>query len=309
MPDQLAALRIVEPVLTELARGYSNPAYVAEQILPSVPVDKEGGKVPEWGKTAFQLKNTERAIRAPSNVMLPGQRANIDFVLTEHDLSSPVDYREEEESMFDESVAATFESTEGVKLRLEKAAADLLTNPSNYPSGSKTTLTSTAKFSDSDGIDPVITFNAGKEAMRLKIGRRPNALLLGASTFNALMLHEKLLDRIKWSMKGIMNLDLLKGILEIDNIMVGEAIYADDDGTHHDIWGDIALLAWIPPAVAGKPRSVREPAFGYTLRKKGKPLVDSWMSPCGKIRYYRYTDIMTPKIVGSDAGYLMDDCV
>ena len=57
-PPRLKQLRIVDPVLTEIARGYKNAAYIAEALFPVVPVDKEGVIVPLFGKEAFRLWDT-----------------------------------------------------------------------------------------------------------------------------------------------------------------------------------------------------------------------------------------------------------
>ena len=94
MPGTLAQRRIVDPVLTELARGYSNASFIANAVFPEVTVSKEGGKIPQFNKEAFNIHNTERAIRAKSNRISPEVHTSIDFVLTEHDLEYPIDYRE-----------------------------------------------------------------------------------------------------------------------------------------------------------------------------------------------------------------------
>ncbi|OLZ70244.1 hypothetical protein BS642_21125, partial [Chromobacterium violaceum] len=63
MSDRLKRLRIVDPVLTNLARGYRNAAYIGENLFPLAPMEKEAGIIPLFGKEAFLLWETERAIR------------------------------------------------------------------------------------------------------------------------------------------------------------------------------------------------------------------------------------------------------
>jgi hypothetical protein len=53
-------VRVVDPVLTEVARGYSNPAFVGSGLFPYVPVGVRGGKIVQFGKEAFRLYNTAR---------------------------------------------------------------------------------------------------------------------------------------------------------------------------------------------------------------------------------------------------------
>ena len=64
MADRLKQLRIVDPVLTNIARGYRNAQFIGEALFPVVSVDKEGATIPKFGKEAFRLWETERAIRA-----------------------------------------------------------------------------------------------------------------------------------------------------------------------------------------------------------------------------------------------------
>ena len=69
------------------------------------------------------------------------------------------------------------------------------------------------------------------------------------------------------------------------------------------------MLAYVPkaaPAVAGDApvRSAYEPSFGYTLRKKGNPVVDT-RTEDGKLEIIRNTDIFRPYMLGAEAGYLV----
>jgi len=140
MDGTLKQKRIVDPVLTNLARGYTNADFIGTQIFPVVEVKKEGGKIPEFNKEAFKIYNTERAIRAASNQISPEGRENIDYVLTEHDLSYPIDYRELDEDIFNLKIHATNVVTSGIHLRLEKQIADLIQNADNYSATNKIAL-------------------------------------------------------------------------------------------------------------------------------------------------------------------------
>ena len=52
---RLSKLRVVDPVLTNLATGYTNEQFVGDQLMPFVLVDKEGGKIPLFGKEHFKV--------------------------------------------------------------------------------------------------------------------------------------------------------------------------------------------------------------------------------------------------------------
>ena len=175
----------------------------------------------------------------------------------------------------------------------------------NYPSGNKITLSGTSQFTDATS-NPFTTIDNAKDAVRAKIAKRPNIAVLGAATYKAIKNHPLILDRIKVTDHAIVNPDLLRQLLDLDELYIGDAVYSNDAGTFIDIWSDNMILAYVPKKQANIDRSVYEPSFAYTLRKKNYPIVDRY-EESGKLEIVRSTDIFTAKIVGSDAGYLIKD--
>jgi len=299
--------RIVDPVLSEWARGYVNAQMIAWNLFPVVAMDKEAGKVPVFGKEAFKIYSTERAIRARSNRILPDDLSTTDVITEEHDLEYPVDYREENESMLGREKHATRVVTDGIALRLEKKAADLAQTAGNYPAGNKKALTTTGCWDDKANSTPIKNIEDAKEAIRSKIGVQPNTMILGPSSMSALRVHPEVLDRIKYSMKGVVTPELLKEIFGIENLVIGNAIYSNDAGTAFtDVWGDNCILAYVNNR---KDATEFDPSFGYTYKRTGYPQVDKYPENGGKINIVRSTDFFVPKIVGSDAGYLISNTI
>lgn len=306
MSGRSAQLRIVDPVLTQLLRGYVNAEFVGHNLFPIVSVDKEAGKIPTFGKESFLVFNTERALRAKSNKLPVEARTTVDFATVEHDAVYPTDYREISEDMLDLEKYAAFRAQAAVQLRMEKQIADLALNDSLYPSGSKITLSGSGQFTHGSST-PIATFRNATEAVRGKIAKRPNVLVIGAATFNVLQDHPTLQDRIKYSQLGVLTVDLLKAILNIPNIFIGDAVYATDAGVVTDIWGDNCVMAYVPGMPGSDTGSIYEPSFGYTLRKRGFPEVDKYEEEGGKLLNVRSTDNFVPKLVGADAGYVIKD--
>jgi hypothetical protein len=305
MPDRLSNLRVVDEVLTNVARGFSNASFVGTNLFPLVEVNKEAGKIPQFPAEAFKVYNTERAIRAKSNRINPEDRTTIDYILTEHDLEYPIDYREAEEDIYNLEIYATYVVSEGINLRLEKMVADLCQNLSNYPTGNKVTLSSADKFTTTTS-NPFTIFSTAKNAVRSKIAKYPNTCILGASAFNALKEHPSVTDRIKYTEHAVVTEEILKTLLGFENLYVGNAVYVNDSNAFNDIWSDNVIVAYVPPKKSDIERNVYEPAFGYTLRKKNNPVVDKY-DEGGKVHFVRSTDNFISKIVGSDAGYLIND--
>ncbi len=300
---RLSKLRVVDPVLTNLATGYTNEQFVGDQLMPFVLVDKEGGKIPLFGKEHFKVYSTERALRAKSNRINPEDIGEVDVALDEHDLEYPIDYREDAESAFPLQARATNTVVEGIRLRHEVMVAEMVQNPTNYAVGNKIALSGASRFTD-DTSDPEGVVSDAKAAVRAKIVKEPNTMVIGYSTWRVLKRHPKLKAILSDTRSRLVQLADLREIFEIENIVIGRAVKASDAGVTTDIWGDNMVLAYVPKASGD--RSPYEPSFGYTLRKKGNPVVDT-RTEDGKIELIRNTDIFRPFLLGADAGYLISD--
>ena len=184
---QLSNLRVIDPVLTELAIGYTNEELVGIQLLPAVPVVKEGGQIPRFSAESFLDYETKRAIRADSNVMTPDSRDYLKFVLDEYDIARPIDYREESEDMLNAEKVAQRITQDIIMMTHERLTATLAQDASQYASSNKISLTgsgtATSPWSDGTNSDPVANITAGKEAVRSRIGRYPNTITFDAQSW------------------------------------------------------------------------------------------------------------------------------
>jgi hypothetical protein len=302
--SRVSNLRAVDPVLSSLAIGYSNAGYIADKLFPLAPVKKEAGKIPKHNKDAFKVFATLRALRTQSNVLRPSDRDFINFSLEEHDLAIPMDYREADESDdLDVEQANTFLAMEGIGLRRELAASELAFNPNSYAVSHKESLSSTEKW-DVIGVNPLPLITHGGGVIRKDIARRPNLAACGAEAFDVLKNNAFILERMSSNQLGILTPQLLAQILGVQEVVVGDAIYVDDNGVAQDIWPDSFLLYYgRPPGPNGK-RSVYEPNFGYTVVKKTVE-VDKYPEEGGKITNVRATMIYKTVLTGADAGFLI----
>ena len=302
---RLEDLRI-NAYLSEVARGYGNNSFIAENLFPIIDSEKEKIDIFQFNKEAFQLYDTERAIRANSNVISPKGFSKHTATLAEHDLAYPIDYREEDEAeKVKLQLHATNVVTEGLKLKLEKQCADLAQDPKNYATENKIALSGTSQFTN-DASDPLKVVNAGKDAVCGKIGKDPNTLVMGQEVWQALKQNTSLKNLIASSSNKIITLDLLKEFFEIENIVVGRSIYADANNNFARVWGNNIILAYVPKLTS---RTEYEPSFGYTVRKKDALQIDEYQKEGNKVKYIRATDIYTPFLVGAEAGYLISNAV
>lgn len=298
----------IDPVLTSLALGYKQAEFIGEKIMPVVFTDAEGIQAPKFGKGSFVEYQTERAVGAASNVITMDVPSYLPVVLEEHDLAAGVDYREEAESLFDEQAKATRRATSGVQLRQEIETATLLQSQSAYESGHYKDLSAATKWSDKTA-DPVKDIADAKEVVRAACGVRPNVLVLGAAVAHQLAYHPALQNVLGSNERKLITPELMKVIFDVDEVIIGNAVSAPAPNKQtKDVWGNFAALI-VRPKVITSGNDEGEPAFGYTFRRKGMPVVDKYQEVGGKVEYARYTDIRKVVAVGGACGYLFDKAV
>ena len=303
----LTGLREKDQVLTNLALGYKQGAFIGEHVMPVVMTDKEGLKVPKYGKGSFVEYTTERAVGAASNIITLDSHDYLPVVLEEHDLAAGVDYRVQHESLFDEQAKAARRVTAGVQLRQEIEIARLVQSAGVYESGHVQDLANTKRWSEKLS-DPQVDIANAKEVVRAACGVKPNVLVLGAAVLHKLCLHEGLRGLLAGSeRKTLLNIEMLKNLLDVEEIIVGAAV-ATPDGKKatQDIWGNFASLL-VRPTVSAAGNDEGEPSFGYTFRRRGMPVVDRYNEVGGKVEYVRYTDIRKAAAIGGACGFLFQN--
>ena len=303
----LQALRVQDPVLTNLAQGYHNLELVGEVLMPTVEIDKEAGKIPKFGRLAFRLPSTVRNLRGTSNRLDPEDITAIDVALEEHDVEYAIDYREENEAIFSLRQFALNTTQDVIALGREKEVATLALDESKYDSGNKVTLSGTSKIT-SKQADIFAMFDTGIRAVKRAIGRKPNVCVIAGDVWAALKEHPAVIEKLKYSQVAIVTPEVFGKLIGIDTVKIGEAVY-EESNQLKDIWSDAIVLAYVAPRSAERKGTVYEPSYGYTVRRQGGLFVDTYKENGGKLEVIRTTDIHKPHLLGSAAGYLIKGCL
>lgn len=304
-------IRVIDPVLSEVARGYQNSELVGVNLFPYVPVGQRGGKIIEFGTEAFRLYATGRVPGANTKRVSFGYSSG-SYALEQHALEGvvPVEHQEEAQAVPGINLAqGTIRGVQDIiSLRLEKAQADLARNAANYGANNKTTLSGTSQWSDYSGVSmPGQDIRDAIEAIRSVTGKRPNVVLMGAKVFAALQEHPAILDRTKHTSKDSITTAILAGLWNVQSVVVGDSIYADDAGAMQDVWGKDVVLAYTQRAGVSD-RGL--PSYGFTYRLRGYPVVEQpYHDRNAKSWVYPVTDEVAPVISGSIGGFLIASAV
>lgn len=305
-----SAARVVDPVLTQVARGYTNSAMVGMALFPHVPVGQRGGKIVQFSKEQFRSYNTGRAPGANTKRVQFGFGSG-NYSLSQHALEGTVPFEllSEAEAVpgIDLGAGAVRMVQDIIALRMEQAQAALATTAANYAASNKTTLTGTAQWSDLVNADPIGDIETAKMAIRAQIGRMPNTIVLGAAVMAKLKQCAKVVDRIKYTGRDVATAELLASLFGVKQVLVGEAVQASDADVMSDVWGKFVVVAYTE---TGGLAQMGMPSYGYTYRLSGYPLVEqAYQDRNAKSWIYPVTDEVQPVIAGAEAGYLISAAV
>lgn len=311
----------MDKALTNISIGYKNEGYIADSIFKGITVNKQSDKYYVFGMEMFRQHNDLRA---------PGTEANeISWTLSDssyftegHALRATI---ADEEQMnaddgFNLEADATELVTEGILMNKEVDAAAKLLNPANYHTDLQVTLgtNGTFKWSDYTDSDPRMDIAKAKAAMHKKSGLRPNTLILSEAVLNVLLMHPKLAQMIQYIQTPILQVEQLKQLLGVQNILVGSAMKSTvqnpgqaDAGALEPInyiWGNSVVLAYIAPAPGKKQQSIGY-TFYWNKDNAGAVQVRKWYEIGRKATVVEAERWYATHMISNTAGYLFADAV
>lgn len=304
--------RIIDPVLSSIAQGYQNGDLVAQNLFPQVSVPLRGGNIITFGKEDFMLYGSSRAPGTNTRRVQFGYSGG-SYALTDYSLEGqvPIEVLQEGNAGpgIDHAAMAVRKVSNIMALRLEKQAADIACTAATYAAGNKTTLTSTAQWSDYTGTSqPLQNIETAKEAIRASTGKRANTVVMGAAVFAKLRQHPVIVDRMKYTGRDVATTEIMAALMGVSRVVVGDAIYANDTGTAFtDVWGKFVVVAYTE---LGSVADMGAPSYGYTYNLNGYPLVEEpYFDRNSKSWVYPVTRAEAPVLASASAGYLITAAV
>lgn len=303
-----AQARLVDPVLTTVAQGYTRPGNVGSKLFPIVPVDTYGGQVIEFGKEGFRRYNSKRAPGANVASIMFGYMGK-PYAITSNALDAMVPHEVWNDANkvpeIDILTVATSRVLDALQLDHEYECAALARNADNYDSNHKVTLASTTLWSASTG-KPTDDVEAAKEAVRASTGSRANTVLLSATAFKRCKNNAQIIDRLRYTSAASVTLDMLAKLWDVEEVIVGEAVGASGpDDEFSDVWGNDCIVAYVPRQ---NDRYRGTPSYGYTYAIKGMPQVRKPRYEEGRLSWLAGVSFDNkPVLCGMAAGFLIKD--
>lgn len=282
MPTQ-ADLHVNVP-LTNVSIAYmqNSSEYIANKVFPVVPVKKQSDLYWKYSKSDWRRTDVKR--RAPSTES-PGTGWNVTtdsyfaHVYAVHkDIDDQV--RANQDSPFNTDRDATEFVTNQLLLKrdLEWNARYFKTGVwATDKTGVPTAPTGNQFVQWSDpASDPIGDMEKIRIEFRRVTGFAPNVMVFGAHTMAALKQHPDIIDRIKYTQRGVVTEDLIATLFSINEIytsyatvatgpQIPDAVQQDAAATYDFMTNSKSALVLYSP----KSPSLLTPAAGYTFTWNG----------------------------------------
>ena len=272
------------PILTSLMLGMGQGTMIAESLFPRLPQALSAVMLAKVGNERFKRYNLRRAPGAETKrveVKYEGKAYTVDQYSVEVPIPREL-IRESDESRrlnvgnyLDISRIAMVTASGILAQDYELDVAGVATLPGSYAAGHTQALAAGTKWSATTGT-PVTDIRAASDIIRKKIGKRPNKLILSADAQAATITNTEVRSYLPNTQMGPATMDQLKTIFNVQEIVVGDAIWFDAADVGQDIWGNNAILAYVPSmGASGGDISLAEPAFGFTNVIEGHPFAET----------------------------------
>lgn len=300
----------IDLMLTNISLQTKNEGYLAESVMPIIPVRLESSKYFVFDKTRFDAPPALRAERAKYN--------RVEYTITtdtysceEYGLEIPIDDRERQNAIepLNVDVDSTEILTDMVLNDREQRVANTLLTAASYTASNTTNLAGlpTAWLPTNGNSDPISDITiTGRETIRKNIGRYPNTLILGAEVFSNLKQHPLIVDRIKYNgggtVPGKVTQAALADLFEVENVHVGLPLRRTSNQGQTDVladvWGKNALLAFINPRPA-----IKQISLSYMFQSRPRQ-VFKYRDDTISSDVIRCSEVTAEKMVANTCGYL-----
>lgn len=311
MPQPTQSELHVNVPLTNISVAWiqSQDAYVADKVFPKVPVQKQSDLY--WKYFKAQWRRTDVTLRAPSTET-PGSgwdTTTDQYFAHVYGIHKDIDdqLRANADSAFNlDRDATTFVTTQLLLKRDIDWVNTYLTNgvwTTEKTGVSGTPSTNQFKQWDQAGSTPIEDVTNSIIAFRELTGYAPNVMVMGAYVMQALRNHAEILDRIKYTQRGIVTEDLIASLFGVDKILVSYATKAspNTESVPPATQDSNASYSFIAPgnrvllAYSTQTPSLLTPTAGYTF---------TWNSYLGgnaqgiRIKNFRMENIASDRIEG-----------
>lgn len=271
----------VDQLLTNISIAYRNLDYIADTIFPILEVTAQSGYIPRFKRSHWFRSGAH--LRGPGTASRGGSWApdsNLEYFVPRFSYRDELDDETVDGAadVYDVEETSVEFVTNMMQLKREISFADNFFTTTKWAED-LVAGTDFVAWDDLADANPMIDLTTWIDNVEMRIGVEPMDAVMGKQVWNVLRWHTSLLEAIKYTQTGVIDLALASRLLGVPRIHVGRAIKTDDpEGTdeadvdYERIWGPHVLLLYVPDAPG-----LRRPASGYTLVWNRVPSAIQWI--------------------------------
>lgn len=297
-------------MLTAIAIAYKNGAFIADNVLPRVPVGKKDFKYLSFPmEESFTIPDTKVPRKGtPNEVEFHGTELSASCEDYGLDDPIPTDDINNAPDGYDPVSRAVEGLTDLVLLDREVRAASLLFNPANYASSKTLTLSGTSQFSDFTNSDPVAVISEAMDSCIM----RPNTMTIGRAAFSVLRRHPKIVKAVNSNSgdSGLATRQAIADLLELQNLYVGESFLntakKGQTAAMQRVWGKHISLTYVNTQADTRGGLTFGLTAQYGTKVAGKRDEDGGLRGATRVRV---GETVKELIVAKDAGFFLQNVV
>lgn len=277
MPQPTPGQLHIDHYLTNISVAWAQDQanFIATKVFPTVPVNNQSDKYAIYDKGSFYRDEYKPRPLGDRPSQTGYKVTQGQYFCEEYGLEHKVDdrvRRNADEPLDPDRAAMRLLTGQGL-IRADRLWATQFfttgvwnedwTGEASGPSGQQF-----LQFDQADS-DPIEFFDERREAIGGATGFWPNTLVLGPACYRGLKNNPLILDRIKFTQRGVISQELLATLLEVDQVLVARGVYntaheGQADNVQFIVDSKSALLVYAAPSP-----SLDTPTGGYTFAWTG----------------------------------------
>ena len=267
----------VDQFLTNIAVGFWQSAakYIADKGFPIVPLSKQSDKYVVYPRGFFFRDNVGPRPLGGEAPKVDYKVGSDTYVAEEYALGHNLDdrVRANYDRPLDPDRAATRLLTQQFLIHRDRLWVERFFKPGAWTTNLTGVSSNPAEGQflqfDQTGSDPIAVVDEQRDRIAELTGFEPNVAVLGRKVYRVVKEHPKIVEKIKYTQRGIVTPELLAQVFGVDRVLIPSAVYnAANEGASDSMQFIVPPDAMLLVYAAPNP-SLDEPSGGYIFAWTG----------------------------------------
>lgn len=294
----------VDPALSNFSIAYQDNRYIADKIFPAISVDTPTGIYFEHDRSKFRAVNDYRAMGTRAQSVQTKMTQRTYGPLVDHELETPVYW--ELLKVAKDPLRLKMKATQDVtQISIINKEVDAFNKCADTAVVTQTVALSGGDRWDTTTSDPADDVALAVDTVKRQTHKSASDLtvIIGYEVWSKLRNHAQMLDRVKYSERGIVTTDLVAEVFGVKRVWIAEGEYNNTEMGQTDtssyIWGKNVWVLLVDDTA-----EIDSITFGLTFQM-GNREIDERSDRDIKADIVRITNYYEHRIVAAHAGYVI----